>query len=198
MDPSVVRQAQGETASHGAPQAGSECEAEPDLVRRAHRDPVAFAALYQRHYPAIQRYLRRRLGDPDVVEDAVSDTFVSALQQIANYEERGLPFRSWLYRLATGQASRQARRAARLARAQLETEPIDREPSASPARDHVRAALLRLSAQHQAVIALHHLEGMSVEAVAETLECRVGTVKSRLARGRDALRAQLERMGGPS
>ncbi|MFT5478143.1 MAG: RNA polymerase sigma factor (sigma-70 family) [Planctomycetota bacterium] len=193
MDLSTGNQRQG--AAQGDPEMEAAREAEAQLVRRAPRDPEAFAALYRRHYPAIQRYLRRRLGDPDLVEDAVAETFVSALQQISRYEERGLPFRSWLYMLATGQASRQRRRAARLAQAQLEIDPVSVDPISSPSVDVVRAALLRISERHQAVIALHHLEGLSLEVVAHTLGCRVGTVKSRLARGRDALRAQLERMG---
>ncbi len=73
---------------------------EPALIELARREPEAFARLYRAHYAAIQRYLRRRLGSPELVEDAVSDTFVAALQNLHRYRCRGVPFRAWLYRLA--------------------------------------------------------------------------------------------------
>ena len=65
-----------------------------DLVRAAQRDPGAFGPLYRRHAPAIERYLRRRLGDPTLVEDVLAETFMQALDGIARYERRGIPFRA--------------------------------------------------------------------------------------------------------
>ena len=64
-------------AGQPRPRGGAEGSAEADLVRRAAHDSEAFGALYRRHYPAIQRYLRRRLGDSQVVEDAVAETFMT-------------------------------------------------------------------------------------------------------------------------
>jgi RNA polymerase sigma-70 factor (ECF subfamily) len=57
--------------------------------------------------------------------------------------------------------------------------------------DGAKLALLALAPKHQAVLALHYLEGLAIKDVAAILGCRVGTVKSRLARARDALRARL-------
>ncbi len=168
---------------------------ESTLVRMSPSEPSAFAALYRRHYPAIRRYLSRRLGDSHLVEDAVSETFVSALKQIHRYEDRGIPFRSWLYRIATGEANRQHKRAARIAMASLEHDPETVLEEQQPHVELARVALLRVSPRYQAVLALHYLEEMSVEETAQALGCRVGTVKSRLARGREALRLQLERLG---
>jgi RNA polymerase sigma-70 factor (ECF subfamily) len=54
--------------------------------------------------------------------------------------------------------------------------------------DQARRALLALPPKYQSVLALHYLEGMSVEEVALAVGCRMGTVKSRLSRGRQALR----------
>lgn len=169
---------------------------EPAAIARAVREPEAFAVLYRRHYPAIQRYLRRRLGDSHLVEDAVAETFLEAMRQMPRYEQRGLPFRSWLYRIATGRAHRHCRRAGLLALQQMESEPAHEESETQhPAAELVRAALLQVASRYQDVIALHYVEGFSVQEVAQTLDCRPGTVKSRLSRGREALRRQLERMG---
>ncbi len=164
-------------------------------MRRAASEPSAFATLYRLHAPAIQRYLKRRLGDSHLVEDAVAETFVSALKQIARYQDRGLPFRSWLYRIATGEAHRQYKRAQRLATASLEIEPSARCPVEQPSAEVARAALLLIAPRYQAVLALHYFEGLSVGETARALKCREGTVKSRLSRGREALRIQLIRMG---
>jgi RNA polymerase sigma-70 factor (ECF subfamily) len=57
--------------------------------------------------------------------------------------------------------------------------------------EHARTALLSLRPKHQAVLALHYLEGLSLEEVAAVIGCRVGTVKSRLSRARVALRDRL-------
>ena len=57
--------------------------------------------------------------------------------------------------------------------------------------DRARKAMWTLLPKHQAVLTLHYLEGMSLKEVASVIGCRVGTVKSRLARGRDALRERL-------
>ena len=164
------------------------------LVRAAQQDPQAFSALYRRHYAAIVGYLHRRVGDPHLAEDLAADTFIAALDSIGRYRPTGAPFRAWLLRIATNLANnhvrRTARRRTRLSYVERWREDHDPEPD-----EHAlaRAALLRLSADHQAVLCLHHVEGLGVEAVAEVLGCRVGTVKSRLARAREAFRSQLQR-----
>lgn len=166
------------------------------LVDRARGDVEAFAALYRRHYPAIQRYVRRRLGGSGFVDDVVAETFLKALEYLPRYEERGLPFSAWLYRIATSRISRQARQAFRRLE-QLQAEPVSEPDPDGPDRERIRRALLGLPDRFQSVIALHHLEGLSIDEVAAILECAPGTVKSRLARGREALRRRLEASGDP-
>ena len=65
-------------------------------------------------------------------------------------------------------------------------------PSEEPqSRELARTALLTIAPKYQAVLSLHYLEGLSIIEVAATLGCREGTVKSRLHRGREKLRARL-------
>ena len=71
-------------------------DSEPSLVARARRDPDAFAALYRLHHPAIAGYIGRRIGDPEVTQDLVAETFLTALEKLPGYRERGAPFRAWL------------------------------------------------------------------------------------------------------
>lgn len=63
---------------------------ESALVARARTDPDAFAALYRLHYPAIARYVRRRTGDEHAAADLVAETFLTALEHLPRYRERGL------------------------------------------------------------------------------------------------------------
>lgn len=182
--------------SEAEPRAAAPPEDERALVARARRDPEAFAALYRRHYPAIARYVRRRVGEEATAADLVAETFLVALEHLPRYRERGLPFRAWLYRLATSRVHRWLRRRALLHVLHLEGEPAARGgerggESGGGSAALVRDALLSLPARYQGALTLHHLEGLSVEEVAATLGCRPGTIKARLSRGRERLRRRL-------
>ncbi len=169
---------------------------EPALIARAGKDRNAFAALYRLHHPVITRYVYRRVGDPHVAEDLSSNVFLAALRYFPRYRNRGLPLRSWLYRIACNEVNRWARRQRRHANRQLSLELVgtdSRIEDVTLTRELARAALLTLAPKYQTVLALHYLEGLSVEEVARTVGCRPGTVKSRLSRGRDALRTKLQR-----
>ena len=169
---------------------------EVDLVARAEHDPDAFAELYRLNSPAIRRAIRRRVGDGAVVDELVSETFLTALRYLPRYRQRGLPFRAWLYRLANTSVSRWVRREGRTRSRSLAFEPVDASATDDVEfqRAEARAALLRLPARLQAVLSLHYLEELPLDQVARILGCRVGTVKSRLAKGRGAYRQVLERM----
>ena len=166
---------------------------EPQLIERAKHDRALFAVLYRRHYPAIAGYLFRRTGDTHATEDLVADVFLIALRKLPKYRHRGVPLRAWLFRIATHETNRWARRQRRTAsiRESLATSAGETAPDRGIELSRTQQALLLLPPKQQAVIALHYLEGMPIEEVAEVVGCRVGTVKSRLSRGRDALRDKL-------
>ncbi len=171
--------------------------ADRDLIRRAGRDRRAFALLYRQHYDAIAGHVFRRTGDAHATDDIVAETFLAAMRSISRFRFRGIPFRAWLFRIATNKVNRWARHRRRDAIKSLESigavdavaSPATRESSHEA--DRARKAMWTLLPKHQAVLSLHYLEGMSLQEVASVIGCRVGTVKSRLARGRDALRERL-------
>ena len=170
---------------------------ERDLVERAKQDREAFASLYRRHYRTVAAHIYRRTGDLHATEDLVSDVFLMALRALPRYRYRGIPLRFWLLRIATNAVNRWARRQRRGAIATLavsRNENADTNPTSTPGDadpERTQTALLSLSPKYQAVLSLHYLEGLAVREVAAVLGCREGTVKSRLARARDALRAKL-------
>jgi len=171
---------------------------ERELVERAKSDRAAFAALYRRHYRALSSHVLRRTGDVHTTEDLVSDVFLTVLRTLPRYRYRGVPFRFWLLRIATNAVNRWARRQRRRV---LATVPIvGLEVTAAPAstdggvdKERAHRALLSLPPKYQAVLSLHYLEGLALSEVATVIGCRVGTVKSRLARAREALGAALSR-----
>jgi len=170
---------------------------ERDLVERARRDRAAFTQLYRRYYDDVTSYVYRRLGDMHATEDVVADVFLAVMQSLRRYQYRGIPLKAWLYRIATNSVNRWLRRNRRYvlghpvtAQDGSEAVFVPRERADAAA---AREAMLALSPKHQTVLSLHYLEGLSVEEVASVIGCRVGTVKSRLSRGRESLQRELLR-----
>jgi RNA polymerase sigma factor (sigma-70 family) len=164
------------------------------LIEQARRDREAFGILYRRHYPIIAGYIYRRVGDRHLTEDLVADVFLAALRYLPKYRQRGVPMRGWLYRIACNLVNRWVRRQ----RKQISKSLDDLEAKTAVDRtehdsEYARLAMLSLAPKFQAVLSLHYLEGLSLEEVSATIGCRVGTVKSRLSRGREALRVKLSK-----
>ena len=185
------------STAHGRMHEDAAVPDEQVLVEQAREYPSAFVSLYELHYDAIARHLYRRTGRREATEDLISDTFLLALRHLSRYKDRGMSFRSWLYRIATNEANNWSRRQKRNHRIIEDVSEIVDERSEGDRDtlelDRARRVMRRLAPRFQAVLALYHLEGMSVAEVATVLDCRRGTVKSRLARGRKALRVELEK-----
>src|SRR5688500_13466750 len=84
--------------------AGFEEADERAVVRAVRHAPAAFGALYDRYYARIWRYLRARLGSDDDAADLTQQVFLQALDALPRYQERGLPFAAWLFRIARNAA----------------------------------------------------------------------------------------------
>lgn len=162
------------------------------VIESARSDPQALSFLYRQHYAAIFGYVNRRIGNSHDASDVVAEVFLTMVRYLPRYRWRGAPFRSWLLRLATTQINRWVRRRrwTRLWARVDESHPggVD---SPDARLEQIRQALWKLPIRFQSVLALHYLEEQSIEAIAEILNCRPGTVKSRLSRGREMLRSTL-------
>jgi len=126
----------------------------------------------------------------------VADVFLIVMRSLPGYRHRGIPLRAWLLRIATNTVNRWARRHRKRRWAALESDQLvdANEPSTTgeALEEYFQRALLALPPRYQAVLALYHLEGLSVKETAAAIGCREGTVRSRLSRARDALRRQLK------
>ncbi len=170
---------------------------EQQLVELAKWDADAMSALYRRHYSAIFGYVARRVGNEQDTHDIVAETFVSMVRYLPRYRWTGAPFRCWLLRIATTQIGRWNRKR----RWHRWWRSIDEEPSIASGVDksedrrleEVKRAIGSLNDSMQSVVALYYFEGETVESIAHILNCKIGTVKSRLSRGRDMLREILSK-----
>ncbi len=172
-----------------------------DLLHRfaRHRDEDAFAALLRRHGPMVLRVCRRFLAAEADAEDAFQAVFVTLARKAGAVRWRDSAA-GWLYGVACHAALRVRLAAARRRRHELAgaaprgTDPLA-EMSARELLSALDEALTGLPEKYRDPLVLYYLEGMTREEVAERLGCPLGTLKGRLARGKELLHAALERRG---
>lgn len=70
------------------------------LIQQAKKSPERFGPLYKKYHEAIFRFIYQRMDDKDLAFDLTSQVFIKAMNNIHRYEDRGVPFSSWLYRIA--------------------------------------------------------------------------------------------------
>ncbi len=180
---------------------------EQELVRRAGGgDVAAFNALVERYQDLAYGVAYRTLGDPEAAADATQDAFLSAYNAIRGF--RGGSFKAWLLRIVTNACYDHGRRAARRPSASLDAilESPDGEdalldPAPLPEGVALRgelvrvieASLMELPIEQRTVVVLADLHGLSYDEIAEATATSLGTVKSRLSRGRLHLRDRILR-----
>ena len=183
---------------------------ESDLVRRAQRaDLSAFNQLVVRYQDLAYNVAYRLLGDAEPAADATQDAFISAYAAISRF--RGGSFRSWLLRIVTNACydllRTRRRRPTTSLDAMLEADsatpahfPDPGETPEGAALRHevsrqIQAALLSLPADQRVAVVLSDVQGLSYDEIAQATSASLGTVKSRLSRGRAHLRALLSKHG---
>ena len=167
-------------------------------------DLGAFETLVRRHEGRIFRMLMRMLGTREEAEDATQETFLS-IHRHGHRFRREARFSTFLYRVAANAALNRRRSLGR-ARARerelavrqaagndLPSTPRDPEGAATgaEAQRQVQHALMALAPDLRAAVVLYDIEGQSYREIAEVLGVPEGTVKSRIHRGRQALREEL-------
>ncbi len=167
-----------------------------DAVLAGDRD--AFGGLVGRYQGMVAAIVWRFGVSHDDAEDLVSEIFVRAYRNLHRYD-RTHAFSTWLYRLATNLVidHRRRQRKERL-RVEMPEQVGDPSPGADDALEageralRVRRALGRIDERYREAIELVYMEGLKVEEAARVLGIPTGTVKTRLMRGRAALRRALE------
>ena len=176
---------------------------EASLIQRAKEgEPAAFAEIYDRHQPAIYRYIFYRVGNAATAEDLTSEVFMRLIERMDHFTYRGRPLLAWLYTIARNLIADYQRRSGQTTTLpsyeQLVTEADDLEQIAERglAQQRLAAAMTTLTEDQRQVIILRFIEGLDNAEVAQTLGKSVGAVKSLQHRALAALRRVLERNGG--
>jgi len=165
-------------------------------------DRAAQEALVRRHQDQVYRLACRLVGDPEEASDVAQEALIAMLRSLGAFRGEAR-FETWLFRVTTNICLMQRRR--RQARTRLITDLAvtccehppagNADPeSAAASRElqgAVRECLRRLPAEFRAVVVLRELEGLSYEEIAQVLKLPLGTVQSRLSRGRRLLREAL-------
>lgn len=170
------------------------------VARSKAGDADAFGAIYDRFQPEIVRYLTYRMRTAEGAEDLAQQVFLKAWQAIPRYEDRGVPFKAWLYRMAHNQMVDYFR----TRRPTTDLEGIDL-PEESEAEERVlvqetherlRDALDRLSDDHREVLTLRFLLEKSAREAGEIMGRKEVTIRGLQMRALQALRRELEAIGG--
>ncbi len=179
---------------------------EKRLVKKAQRDPAAFAELYDYYYPKIFGYVLRRTANLEAAQDITSETFFKALNKLWQFRWRSISFSAWLYRIASNETTGYFRQAYRKRSASLEkwqehglepvapqdteAEVIDAEEKLERHREYmeIQRKIARLPARYQEVITLRYFEQKQIKEIAVILSKKEGTVKSLLHRAIERLR----------
>ena len=184
----------------------AEQERDDVLLRRAARgDEEAFARLYRRHQAALYRFALRMTGSAWGAEEIVQDVFMTLVKEPKKYDATRGAVGAFLYGIARNRVMKYLERTPR--EISLEEKNEDGTGGGIVLRDNytpamwverrqrmerVRAAVLDLPAEFREAVVLCELEEMSYEEAAEMIGCPIGTIRSRLHRGRALLLAKLE------
>jgi RNA polymerase sigma-70 factor (ECF subfamily) len=162
--------------------------------------PPSWDEVVREHADRVYRLAYRLTGNAHDAEDLTQETFIRVFRSLASYQPG--TFEGWLHRITTNRVRDMVRRRSRLRMEGL-PDDTDRLPGGGPDPEQIysethldpmlQASLDELAPEFRAAVVLCDIEGLSYEEIGATLGVKLGTVRSRIHRGRAALRESLER-----
>jgi RNA polymerase sigma-70 factor (ECF subfamily) len=174
----------------------------------------AYEELISRYEQPVYSVVYRLLGNQTDACDVVQDVFLKVFRGVNSFREQS-SLRTWIYRIAVNEAHNHRRWWARHCRREISLEndgseheaPVDfaADPGRSPydqaldgeTRALIEQALMKINPVFRVAVVLRDIQNLSYEEIAEILQVSLGTVKSRIVRGRDALRRELTHRSDP-
>lgn len=205
-DTTVGFQFECRTEAFSAPAAHEEDSALVAGLRAG--DQSAYEILIQRFEHPVYNLVSRLVDDPADAADVTQEVFLKVFRKVNGFRAES-SLKTWIYRIAVNEARNQRRWFMRHKGKEVGLEPGDSEtqgpqdwlsdPGRSPYQTAVdretqvliESALQKVSSNYRAAVVLREVEGLSYEEISAVLEVSLGTVKSRILRGRESLRKHL-------
>lgn len=181
-------------------------ETDVDLVRRAAAgDREAFAAIYERHRTVVYRFARLMSGSDATADDVTQEVFVTLIRTLSSYEPRRAGLLTYLYGVARNVTRNRLRKDRRFVTldtvaATCSAPAGDPHDAASRAQERtlLRRAILSLPSRYREAIILSDVQGLAYAEAARVLHVPLGTVRSRLSRGRQMIAKRLGAADAPA
>lgn len=170
------------------------------MVAKAKKDPEAFSLLYDEYYSRIFAYILKRVANVEVAQDITSETFLKALKNLWAFKWKGVPFSSWLYRIASNEIANFFRKKKKIvplenipelsANSNPFSEIIESQEKLEKHREFLvlHEKISQLSPKEQEIIHLRFFEKKKIKEICEITGKKEGTVKSLLHRSLEKLR----------
>jgi len=174
------------------------------LVRAGRGDEDAFTSLYRRHHAALFRFALRMTGSAWAAEEIVQDVFMTLMREPKKYDAKRGTVGSFLFGIARNRVLKHLERSPKDLSLEEDSDrravPSALQDSFTPAAwteqrervKQVRDAVLELPAEFREAVILCELEELSYDEAAQLIGCPIGTIRSRLHRGKALLLAKLE------
>ena len=152
-------------------------------IKRAKDDPRGFEPLYNKYYEQIFRYIYQRMDDKEMAHDITSQVFLKAMNNIQKYEYRGVPFASWLYRIAKSELYQSFRDEKATRTVNVDTvnlsDMIDEmeENFSEESRTALLSAIKELAEDEVQMIELRYFEKRSFKEIGDILEITENNAK---------------------
>ena len=169
------------------------------IVQRCQEaERAAFEELFEMYQPRLKYYVRR-LDGSDTIDDILQDIWLTVFKKIHKLKD-AQAFGVWLYRIARNKVYDRFRRKDRFVSLPEEDEiPVsDGDEPTFDVHDAVELhrALNKLKPHHREVLTLCFIEQMPYQSIASVIDCKIGTVKSRIFHAKQSLRQEMERQNG--
>ena len=160
-------------------------------------DPEAFGSIFDVYYGPVYRYVANRVGRPSDAEDLAQLVFVKVLEALPRYEQRGVPFGGWLFRLARNVVIDHVRTRREhvtldvIGEKSTDDQGPDELAVLRQEMDSIAHALRRLTPEQREAVELRFFAGLSAKEAAEAMGRQEGTVRGLQFRAIAALRREL-------
>lgn len=174
----------------------AEMEEDFELVRKsAAGDDTSFRLLVTRHKEKVRNLIYLTLNNAEPVDDIAQDVFITVFRNLNKFRYES-QFTTWLYRITINKCKDHIRRQKIRSIFSPFKEADEEEITINPVEDIdvsgiVQKAMAKLPEKLRSPLILKEIEGMSYQEIAETLDCEIGTVKSRIFRAREGLKKLL-------